>query len=243
MNKLPHHCVVCDQDVEQFLPYRGGRSHLPQLMQLLDWVGSDVDNFLCPNCGAHDRERHLILYLAKLDLLKKFNASHILHFAPEQWFSKVIELQQPARYIKADLMPASAGIQQIDLQNTLFDDASFDVIVANHVLEHVDDDAIALKEIRRILKPSGLAILQTPFTPRLTTTISDPAINDAQTRLALFGQEDHVRLYGSDIVTRIEQAGFSSLVITHQQVLAEFDAKHYGVNSKEPLFLFQKAGE
>lgn len=243
MNNSPHHCVVCGQDVEKFIPYRGGWTHLPQLMQLLDWVGSDVDNFMCPNCGAHDRERHLILYLVKLELLWKFKNSRVLHFAPEQWFSKVIELQQPETYIKADLFPASAEIQKVDLLNTDFKDGFFDVVVANHVLEHVESDEKALIEVRRILKPSGLAILQTPYTPRLETTISDPGIDDDKTRLELFGQEDHVRLYGRDIFTRIERAGFESLATNHETTLPEFDPNFYGVNYKEPLFLFQRSGD
>lgn len=243
MNNSPHHCIVCGQNVENFLPYRGGRNNLPQLMQLLDWIGSDVDNFLCPNCGAHDRERHLILYLVKLDMLKEFSDSKILHFAPERWFSKVIELQHPRLYIKADLFPSYSDVQKVDLLNTGFDDECFDIVVANHVLEHVDNDEIALAEIRRVLKPFGFAILQTPFTPRLKNTITDTSIDDDQTRLELFGQEDHVRLYGSDIFTRFENAGFKKLIANHKETLTEFDPVYYGVNVNEPLFLFQRTGD
>lgn len=240
MEASPQHCIVCNQSVEQFYPYRGGWNGLPELMRLLYWTGSDVDNFLCPHCGCHDRERHLILYLVKLDLLKQFANADILHFAPENWFSKVIQLQEPNSYVRADLYPTQPDIEKVDLLQTGYADNSFDVVIANHVLEHVDDDLKALKEVRRILKPSGIAVLQTPFSLRLESTIEDKGVDDETTRLALYGQEDHVRLYGLDIFSRIESAGFASLVVTHEQALSEFDARHYGVNINEPLFLFQR---
>lgn len=239
MNNESYFCCVCGQNVNTFLPYRGGEENLPILMKVLDIIGSDVDNFLCPNCGAHDRERHLLLYLAKLDLLGIFSRSRVLHFAPEQWLSKLIELQNPAEYVKADLFPQSPDIEKIDLLEISYPDNSFDVVVANHVLEHVEDDIKALAELRRVLTQGGLAILQTPFSNKLHYTFMDPGVDDESSRLQIYGQEDHVRLYGQDIFYRIEQTGFRSLVVTHESVLAEYSPDIHGVNVKEPFFLFE----
>jgi SAM-dependent methyltransferase len=121
-----------------------------------------------------------------------------------------------------------------------FADASFDLVIANHVLEHVDDDRRALAEIVRVLAPEGRAILQTPYSPVLARTWEDANIRDECARLQAFGQEDHVRLYGSDIFARFESAGLVSRVRTHTELLAQHDAYYNGVNAREPFFLFQR---
>lgn len=232
-------CCACGQRINGFIPYRGGRKNRPVLMEILDVVGSDPDNFSCPNCGAHDRERHLLLYLAKLKLLGIFSNSRVLHFAPEQWFSKMIEIQGPRVYVKADLYPQNEGVKKVNILDIAYSADEFDVVVANHVMEHVDDDLKALSELHRVLRLGGLAILQTPYSSKLHRTLADPGIDDDYCRLQVYGQEDHVRLYGQDIFDRFEQAGFRSLVVTHEVVLPEYSPGIYGVNVKEPFFLFE----
>ncbi|MGI9237136.1 MAG: class I SAM-dependent methyltransferase [Woeseiaceae bacterium] len=211
-------------------------------MIALDTVGSNVDDFGCPNCNCHDRERHLVLYLRALDLFAKFRGAAILHFAPEHQLSKLIDNLGPAIYIKGDLYPTSDSIQTIDMLAIDYPSGSFDFVIANHVLEHVDDDALALAELRRVLKIGGFAILQTPFSNRLTKTFSDPGIDSDSARYQAYGQEDHVRLYGKDIFGRIESAGFKSWVSMHQDKLVDFDSQTHGVNIEEPLFLFERVG-
>lgn len=235
-----YYCCICEKRIGNFLPYKGGSKKLPQFLRQLEIIGSDVDNFSCPYCMSHDRERHLFLYLHRLNLINKFYKTHILHFAPELWISKIISKQEPAQYIKADLYPTSPDIEKVDMLNIQFASSSFDFVIANHVLEHVQDEPRALKELNRVLKSGGLAILQTPYSSKLNNTFSDSGIDNDESRLQAYGQEDHVRLYGKDIFNRIESAGFISLIQLHQETLPDIDAKKYGVNKLEPLFLFQK---
>lgn len=210
-------------------------------MAALSVVGSDLDHFGCPVCGCHDRERHLVLYLKRLGMLDKFRGAQILHFAPERCFSKLIAGLQPERYIKGDLFPAAPGIEKMDMLAIPYESETFDYVIANHVLEHVADDLKALSELRRVLKVGGVAILQTPYSAKLQSTFVDAGVDDHQARLHAYGQEDHVRLYGSDIFMRFESVGFKSRVIRHMDVISDVDPARYGVNVEEPLFLFERA--
>lgn len=233
-------CVLCEHRVGRFLPYPGGRSATPRLMIVLDVVGSDVDNFECPFCGCHDRERHLLLYLRATGLLEHFRDKSILHFAPERRLSPLITARAPSRYVKCDLYPASNDVFKVDILRIPFQDNTFDVVIANHVLEHVDDDRLALSELRRVLRPNGSAILQTPYSLKLQCTWSDPGIDSEAARLQAFGQSDHVRLYGADIFERFSAVGLRADIGTHAQLLPDYDPHEVGVNGREPFFLFRR---
>jgi hypothetical protein len=113
-------------------------------MRELQMVGSDVDHFECPWCFAHDRERHLLMYMSVSGLLESIRMLDILHFAPERHISKVISAGYPKRYIKADLYPNSDDVERVDLMAIPSQSESFDLVIANHVLEHVADDLGAL---------------------------------------------------------------------------------------------------
>ena len=234
------HCVVCDHRVWRFMPYRKGLRGVPLLMQAMEMVGSDPDHFECPRCGAHDRERHLLLYLRAAGVLADIGNKSVLHFAPEKRLSDLIRSAHPARYLPCDLFPNDPGVQRVDMLDMQFESGSFDVVIANHVLEHVADDARALGEIHRVLKPEGIAILQTPYSRRLHHTWSDPGIDTPQARLQAYGQEDHVRLFGRDIFERVVAAGFESCVRQHADLLRSIAAAKAGVNPAEPFFLFRK---
>lgn len=233
------YCCICDTNIGSFFPYRGGRR--APLMVALDTIGSDRINFGCPRCRCHDRERHLLLYLKAFGLLDRFEGAAILHFAPERRLSRIIESKGPGQFVKGDLYPTSKDIEAIDMLAIDYPSESFDFVIANHVLEHVDDDLMALSELRRVLKDGGYAILQTPYSSKLTQTFSDPGIDSNSARYQAYGQEDHVRLYGGDIFARIESAGFKSRVATHEERLAHIDPRKFGVNEKEPFFLFERA--
>ncbi len=236
----PTFCVACNRPVRAFLPYRIGSAAIPPLMKAAGVVGSDVDHFSCPKCWAHDRERHLLLYFAKLDFKSMIAGSRVLHFAPEPAIRRFIESAAPSEYVCADLMPDSSEIQRLDLCTLPFDNASFDLLIANHVLEHVDDDGRALMEISRVLSPGGMAVLQTPYASGLSKTICDPAIVDSKLKLQLYGQEDHVRLYGNDIFQRFASFGLESKVHRHRDLFPDSDFRIYGVNPDEPFMLFVK---
>jgi SAM-dependent methyltransferase len=209
-------------------------------MSSLDVVGSDLDNFECPYCGAHDRERHLFLYLQAVGLLISVRGQDVLHFAPERQLSGQIAASGPSRYVKCDLCPQSADLARVDMLAIPFDTKSFDIVIANHVLEHVADDLQALAEIRRVLRVGGHAILQTPYSRKLNHTWQDPGIADARSRLQAYGQEDHVRLYGRDIFERFASVGLESRVRQHSDLLPDVDPVCDGINPDEPFFHFQR---
>lgn len=235
-----YYCGICGSRVQRFLPYRDGLASVPPLILHLEAVGSDVENFECPACQSHDRERHLVLYLTASDLFPRMRQARILHLAPEQHIQKLIRAEKPAEYVLGDLFPASTLIEKINLEAVPYPDGYFDFVLANHVLEHVRDDAQALREIFRVLRPDGHAILQTPFARGLTRTFEDPAIQAALACLHAYGQEDHCRLYGQDIERRFTASGLLSEMSTHAERLPKVDAARLGVNSAEPFFLFRK---
>jgi SAM-dependent methyltransferase len=180
------------------------------------------------------------MFFDQLGLWSSFQDANILHFAPEPHLADRIAAQHPKLYIKADLHPAMPDIHSIDVTDIHYDDNSFDVIVCNHVLEHLSNDTKGMSELYRVLRPGGWAVLQTPYSRLLQNTFCDPAIQTNQLRKRLYGQEDHVRLYGADLLSKLAQAGFDPCVKAHGDVLAGIDANIDGVNPREDLLLFTK---
>lgn len=238
-----YQCNICGRKVQRFLPYRNGLADVPPLIRRLGMVGSDVERFECPACGCHDRERHLLLYLEASGLLLLMKGATILHLAPEQHLRRYINAAGPAEYVLGDLHPAEPGVRRVDLQVLEYPPAYFDFVLANHVLEHVQDDMRALGEIFRVLKPGGHAVLQTPYSRVLLHNFDDPGIVDGGARLHAYGQEDHCRLYGRDVAARFASVGFRSRVATHSEILPGVDSARLGVNSDEPFLHFQKNQE
>lgn len=236
----PNECVICRRRFGRFLPYRTGLAGMSSLMRALDVIGSDVENFECPWCGAHDRERHVLLYLRAAGFLPLAAGASILHFAPERHLARILAEAGPARYVQGDLFPTSPQIERLDITAITHADDSFDLVLANHVMEHVPDDARALSEVLRVLRPGGHAVLQTPYSARLMSSWSDPGIDSDEARYWAFGQEDHVRLYGRDIFARFAAAGFEPRVASHADLLPGVDAARFGVNEREPFMLFRK---
>ena len=130
---------------------------------------------------------------------------------------------------------------KMDIHQIPFEENTFDVVLCNHVLEHVRDDIQAMREIHRVLKPGGFAILQVPlFPPMQPETYEDNTITDKRERERLFGQDDHVRKYGLDYTTRIERSGLKALEDEFVNELGESERKHYGLMKGEVLFLAHK---
>lgn len=158
----------------------------------------------------------------------------VLHIAPEQCFLKGFEKIHGSRYITADIESPLAKVK-MDIHHMPFQDQTFNVVLCNHVLEHVENDSKALSEINRVLKPGGWAILQVPFfAPIPAATLEDKSIVAAKDRERLFGQDDHVRKYGLDYPQRIEQAGLRALPDSYA---SEFQfAKRYGISAGEIIY-------
>jgi SAM-dependent methyltransferase len=185
----------------------------------------------CPRCKSAERYR---LFKLWLDVnADKLRGKEVLHFAPEKSLRAIIEPLVKS-YTTADINPGKAdrvlNIEAIDLP-----DASCDVVVCSHVLEHVND-VKALSEIYRVLKPGGLAIIMLPIVEGWSRTYENAEVESAAGRTIHFGQHDHVRYYGADVRERIRAAGFD---------LAEFTAEgddviRYGLIRGEKVFLATK---
>jgi SAM-dependent methyltransferase len=159
----------------------------------------------CPKCGS--AERHRLLALAIRDGFVSFADKDILHFAPEPVIVNAIQSSKPRSYISADIEPGRADLV-LDITNIALDDDSLDIVMASHVLEHVDDGR-ALSEIRRILRPGGQAVLMVPIIEGWNASYEDASVTSPVQRLAHFDKEDHIRFYGQDFRDRILRTGFS----------------------------------
>jgi SAM-dependent methyltransferase len=191
-------------------------------------------NASCPRCGSLERHRLLWLYLKnRTDL---FDLNHrVLHFAPEPIFAKVFRTMSSLYYVTADLSSARAGIKT-DIMAIACKDNSFDVVLCNHVLEHVLDDQKAMRELFRVLRPGGWAILQSPIDIQRAKTLEDPTITSPEDRERVFGQSNHLRLYGRDYKERLEKAGFRVNVDDYVRRLDGHTANKYGVKHEEIYF-------
>ena len=176
------------------------------------------------------------MYFDALDLWSRMPAASILHIAPEAKMAERISRCGPKLYIKGDLSPTGDTVR-VDVTDLHYPDGSFDFVICNHVLEHVPEDERAISELFRVLRSGGGAVLQTPFSRKLTRSFCDPKVNTDRLRNLYYGQEDHVRVYGTDLFEKIGKAGFVAQIRQHEEVLSQIDASLYGVNPKEP-FIF-----
>ncbi len=144
------YCCVCDQPVANWLPHPQQAQRSP-LMIMLDAVGSDLSIYSCPSCYCSDRDRHLWLYMKASGLTEQLQGASILHMAPEKHLESLLAACQPGSYVCGDLYPAQAHHQRIDLECLPFDDNSLDLIICNHVLEHVLNVVLALAVITSCL--------------------------------------------------------------------------------------------
>jgi SAM-dependent methyltransferase len=167
---------------------------------------SSRENVLAPYTLSLERHRLLWLYLTnETDF---FTAPlKMLHFAPEQAFYKRFRKLKNLEYITTDLNSPLADVKA-DICNLPFEDSSFDVIFCNHVLEHIPNDTKAMQELYRILKPGGWGIFQIPQDLKRETTFEDDSITDKKERAKIFGQYDHVRIYGRDYFEKLRSIGF-----------------------------------
>jgi predicted SAM-dependent methyltransferase len=188
----------------------------------------------CPSCGSLERHRLFgLVWQRESSILT--DGAEVLHFAPEPCVRTL--LTRPGiHYTTADLNHVGVDLQ-LNIEEINLNDEQFDVIVCNHVLEHVNDRK-ALSELHRILKSSGVLIIMVPIREGCETTYEDDSIKDSQERLIHFGQEDHMRIYGADFIKRLTDAGFQV------RVYAAFgkEAVRFGLFMGEKIFLCSKIG-
>lgn len=187
---------------------------------------------VCPRCGSLERHRVLALWLAGAGRSVLDATADVLHLAPEPALRSV--LHRPGlRWTGADLEPDSPGVERMDVTAIPLPDANFDLIVCSHVLEHVPDDRAALRELRRVLRPGGLAILQQPVDVARATTDEDATLTDPAERRRRFGQEDHVRIYGRDLAGRLSEAGFDAEVVDLAATLDPAAVERHGLRRRD----------
>ena len=170
--------------------------------------GNQRNNVLSPSTLSLERHRLLWLYLQReTDFFTALTQKKVLHFAPEQEFYKRFKKQANIDYTTTDLLSPLADVKA-DICNLPFDDNTYDVIFCNHVLEHIPNDIKAMQELYRVMKPGGMGIFQIPQDLNREETFTDDQITDPKERAKIFGQYDHVRVYGRDYFDQLRSIGF-----------------------------------
>jgi SAM-dependent methyltransferase len=196
-----------------------------------DWNRPDA---ICPGCGAHERHRALWLHLRDRAGVGE-GPLRMLHLAPEHALSQRLDELPELERVTADLDGAGVDIAA-DITALPFGDGSFDVAIASHVLEHVQDDRAAMSELARVLAPGGWAVVLVPVDLDRTRTYEDPSITDPQERERAFWQHDHVRLYAPDIAERLRAAGLDVRVERPADQLPAESVQRHGLLAGERIF-------
>ena len=204
---LPYECPCCGIKLRSFIEgmdYKAFSDFYD--VKLFDGVKQDV---VCPVCSSLPRHRILAKWCEEHK--DKLVSSKILYFAPERGMTTWLKANK-IRYTTADLFAWDVDLK-LDIQATGLPDGAYDVVICNHVLEHVGSYMTALKEIRRILSPDGMLICSFPVSLDVDTVDEDPDAVSEEQRLRRYGQSDHVRLFGRKSDELIKSAGYDVSVI------------------------------
>jgi SAM-dependent methyltransferase len=202
------------------------------------YEGRQRDNALAP--ASLSLERHRLLWLYLKEETDFFTAPHkMLHVAPEQCFYGRFRKMENLDYLTSDLDSPIADVK-MDIHDIQYPDNTFDVILCNHVLEHVRDDIQCMSELCRVLTPGGLAIMQVPLDSNLEVTDEDPDLEDPEERKRRFGQYDHVRLHGRDYPERLKKAGFKVTAVDYSEKLTPEQFDRYRLPEGEILYVCTK---
>ena len=195
-------------------------------------------NALSPSTYSLERHRMLWLYLKnETNVFSK--KIKLLHFAPEAAFHGIFKKSNNISYDTIDLNSPLAKIKA-DICNLPLEDNTYDFILCNHVLEHINDDIKAMSELYRVLKKGGIGIFQIPIDINRDKTFEDSSIKDPKERNKVFGQYDHVRIYGMDYYDRLRSVGFSVEQIKYADNLTKDEIKKYCLNSNEIIPVCKK---
>lgn len=217
-----YYCPVCDENISSFLSFNN-REHAK-----------------CPKCSSLERHRLIWLYFKEKTNIFTDNIK-MIHIAPEYSFWEILSKQKNIDYLTADINGVNKYVKvKMDIQAIEYEDNTFDVIYCSHVLEHVPNDLQAMKELRRVLKPSGWAILQVPINYSKKETLEKEEYNTPELRTKYYGQHDHVRYYGRDYKDKLVEAGF---IVEEIDYLASLDSdliNKYGLVGRDDIFLCKK---
>lgn len=208
-NKVGY-CNICGSDIEQW-SYCGN-----DIKTKYSITGNGKRVGLCPYCQSYDRGRWFYFVLKSFTSLFEYGGE-ILHFAPEKQIEKQLRKIENISYYTADILKGAADYV-VDMTDMPFDDNKFDYIIANHVLEHIEDEESAISELKRCIKKYGKIILSFPVAMDINTfEIED--LEQEEDRIYYYGQNDHVRLYGKDFKERLETYGLKVEVYCPEELL------------------------
>jgi SAM-dependent methyltransferase len=208
-----HQCPVCGVALRAFRPmwksyWRCVEKFAP-IHPAAAFETLNLAAFTCPRCDAYDRDRLTTLYLEQV--FRTFDPGRsyrLVEFAPGDALRKKLKRYPFIAYRSADLSRKDVD-ERVDLTAMGgYADDCVDILLCSHVLEHIPDDRKAMREICRVLKPDGFAIILVPLVVGLDETHEDPSITTDALRWKYFGAGDHVRQYGKrDFIERLEGAG------------------------------------
>lgn len=183
-----YQCNLCDYHLNQFVKHH-------------------QYDLLCPNCGSLSRTRRLYKTLTNFPLQGK-----VLHFSPPKSLASKLRTLESIDYYTSDFEGEFEAEFQFDITSISQPDQSFNFIICYHILEHIDEDITAMKELYRILKSNGKVFIQTPY--KEGEIYEDNSIQSKELRTVAFGQEDHVRIYSlKGLNKRLEHVGFKTEIV------------------------------
>jgi len=212
------HCPICD--------YRG---RFLSLGTPVRWHGR------CPACSSRERHRLIHLFLEH-ENINLHDGCSILHFAPEPYFIKMMDGN--SNYHTADIVPGKAR-HTMDMASITFPDNTFDIVISNHVLEHVDNDSQAIREVHRVLSPGGIAIITVPMNWSRNETYENRTVISSGQRYIHYGDPGHLRYYGRDVPEKLQAAGFR----VDCWRLSQTEETRYGLLRDEVLWIARKTPE
>lgn len=230
-----YNCPFCGYNAKDLSPIGANFKVLTEKQV----IGAGLRNGGCYKCGSTDRERLVYIYLKDVANILNQKNIKILHFAPEKNLANTLSKIGFEKYICGDLFTEGYKypdyVQNMNVLNIPYEDNYFDLVICNHLLEHVPTDIDAMKELYRVLKSNGKAILQVPISKKLDKTFEDFSVTNPKEREIVFGQFDHVRIYGQDYVDRISSVGFKV-----EQITISKKYEKYGLCIDEDIFIGMK---
>ena len=229
-------CPFCETEFNKFFAFGFDNKAIKKH----NIVGAGVNlNGTCPSCRSNDRERHVFLYLKKYHKSLLNDKNKLLHFAPEknlwEFFKRFKNIEYTAAGLDMQLASVKMDITKIPQKNNYYD-----AIICNHVLEHIVDDKLAMSELFRVLKKGGFAILQVPISFTNKDTIEDDSVINSDDRRKIFGQSDHVRIYGRDYLSRLKSVGFLVQTFEAKEEFSEIELVKYSLIPNEKIFVCTK---
>jgi len=227
---VEHECILCEARFEAWLPSPRREAESP-VLRALQVAGSGIDEVLCPQCGSDGRERHAWMYLAASGVLDDTVGKRALHAGPEP------RLRQRLAQLPCDWTFREPG----ELAALLAAPGEpFHLIVANRLLEQVEDLGASLAALAARLAPGGWLVAQCRHSPLLERTLAFTGRPEPRAAFLFLGEEGHRRLPGMDLASDFAAAGLRGGPYAHADVLPAIDAAQWGVDAREPFFLFSR---